>query len=356
MSPIFTPTISLKERILFYESVANLLEGGITLLGALKWLASRTTTGTLHEIIEHTIFFIESGDALNTAMRKFPIFYTEKEIAIVESGEQTGMLKDAFQSIASELRMQEDLRRKVIGALTYPFVIMFFLVLALTVVMTYVVPQIMPIIEEMSTEISFSTQSLIWVSNFLRHNIFLIVMVLIALGLIFRGFIMTDEGRKRLDNVKLYAPLMGIIYKNYLVVQVMSTFYLLSSSGVSIIKSLKLTGASAGNTRVADMYNEMATRVSKWKKISEAMQEVDTEWYFFTSDIIQMIESAEKTSTVHVTSKKISEQYRREVDASLGVMVKLIEPIALLMAGIFVMWFAIAIFSSIMQVVDIAGN
>ncbi len=196
-------------------------------------------------------------------MRKFPIFYTEKEIAIVESGEQTGMLKDAFQAIASELRMQEDLRRKVIGALTYPFVIMFFLVLALTVVMTYVVPQIMPIIAEMSTEISFSTQSLIWVSNFLRHNIFLIVMVLIALGLIFRGFIMTDEGRKRLDNVKLYAPLMGIIYKNYLVVQVMSTFYLLSSSGVSIIKSLKLTGASAGNTRVADMYNEMATRVSK---------------------------------------------------------------------------------------------
>lgn len=69
-----------------------------------------------------------------------------------------------------------------------------------------------------------------------------------------------------------------------------------------------------------------------------------------------MIESAEKTSTVHTTSKRISEQYRREVDASLGVMVKLIEPIALLMAGIFVMWFAVAIFSSIMQVVDIAGN
>lgn len=69
-----------------------------------------------------------------------------------------------------------------------------------------------------------------------------------------------------------------------------------------------------------------------------------------------MIESAEKTSTVHQISKKISEQYRREVDASLAIMVKLIEPIALLMAGVFVMWFAIAIFSSIMQVVDVSGN
>jgi type II secretory pathway component PulF len=68
-----------------------------------------------------------------------------------------------------------------------------------------------------------------------------------------------------------------------------------------------------------------------------------------------MIESAEKTSTIHQVSDRIREQYRREVDASLAIMVKLIEPIALLLAGVFVMWFAIAIFSSIMQIVDVAG-
>ena len=102
------------------------------------------------------------------------------------------MLKDAFQAIASELRMQEELRRKVVGALTYPFVIMFFLVMALTVVMTYVVPQIMPIIAEMTTEISLSTRSLIWVSNILRHNMIFILTTLIATALIFRGYTMTD--------------------------------------------------------------------------------------------------------------------------------------------------------------------
>jgi type II secretory pathway component PulF len=112
-------------------------------------------------------------------MRKFPSFYEEKEIALIESGEQTGMLKDSFQAIASELRMQSELRTKVIGALTYPFVIMFFLVLALTVVMTFVVPQIMPIIAEMTTEVSFSTRSLIWVSNFMKDNIFFIIATLV---------------------------------------------------------------------------------------------------------------------------------------------------------------------------------
>jgi type II secretory pathway component PulF len=84
------------------------------------------------------------------------------------------------------------------------------------------------------------------------------------------------------------------------------------------------------------------------------MFEVDKAGYVFSSDIIQMIESAEKTSTLHQISKKIAEQYRREVDSALAIMVKLIEPIALLAAGVFVMWFAIAIFSSIMQVVGVA--
>ena len=85
------------------------------------------------------------------------------------------------------------------------------------------------------------------------------------------------------------------------------------------------------------------------------MISVDPKSKIFTSDIIQMIESAEQTSTIHLVTEKISEQYRREVDASLAVMVKFIEPTALLLAWVFVMWFAIAIFSAIMQVVAVGA-
>jgi type II secretory pathway component PulF len=62
------------------------------------------------------------------------------------------------------------------------------------------------------------------------------------------------------------------------------------------------------------------------------MSTADSKSLIFTSDILQMIESAEQTSTVHTVTDKISEQYRREVDASLAVMVKFIEPAALLIA------------------------
>ncbi len=217
----------------------------------------------MRDTIEHTIFFVESGDALGIAMRKMSNFYTEKEIAIIESGEQTGMLVKAFRSISAELRMQEDLRRKVIGAVTYPLVIMFFLVLALLVVMIYVVPQIMPIIAEMTTTVPLSTRSLIAVSNFLRDNIVLLIAGIVATSLIIRGYLMTESGRRWLDHQRLSLPLIGPIYRNYLIVVVMSTFHLLVSSGVSIVKVLRLTGATAGNSEIHDLYNLMADNVSK---------------------------------------------------------------------------------------------
>lgn len=292
---------------------------------------------------------------MNIAMRKIPNFYSEKEIALIEAGEQTGMLKDTFLSVAEEFRMQEELRSKVISALTYPFIILIFLVLAVTVIMVYVIPQIMPVIAEMSAELSFWTTSLIAVSDFFRENIVWIVSILVAFFLFFRAYIMTDSGKIVWDRYKVENFLTGNVYRKYIIVQVMATAHLLGSSGVGIVRALRLTGASSGNMYIQQLYQKIADDVSRGKKISEAMIEVDATHRIFTPDIIQLIESAEKTSTVHTTSKKISQQYRRELDSALAMMVKFIEPVALLGAGLFVMWFAMAIFSVVMQITKSAG-
>jgi type IV pilus assembly protein PilC len=149
-------------------------------------------------------------------------------------------------------------------------------------------------------------------------------------------------------------PVMGLVYRNYLTVKVMSTFSLLLGSGISIVKTLKLTGASTDNVVVQDVFRSITEAVSHGKRIAESMKEADPHEYIFTNNILQMIESAEKTSTINTVANKISLQYRREVDTSLAIMVKFIEPIALVFAAVFVLWFAIAIFSAIMQVVSTA--
>ncbi len=354
MFNILSHSYPLWDKVLFYESISNLLEWWVTLLAWLKWLADRLDNGAFRDVVENTIFFLESGDALNVAMRKIPGFYGDKEIAIIESGEQTWMMSITFAAIAKELRMQEDLRRKIVWALAYPFIIFGFLILAIIVVMIYVIPQIMPMIFEMTTDIPWSTRSLIAISDFTENNIWYIVLFSCAMGLFFYGYVSTISGKKWLDTSKIKFPLIGKVYKNYMIVQVMDTFALLMSSWVSILKSLKLTWVSSWNAIVTLMFESIARDVSAGKKIAESFKEADPYRILFTSDIIQMIESAERTSTLDSTARKIGEQYRREVDSSLAIMVKFIEPIALLWAWVFVLWFAVAIFSAIMQVVAVS--
>lgn len=163
-------------------------------------------------------------------MRKLPNFFEEQEIAIVEAGEQTGMIQKAFLAVAADLRSQEDLRNKITSAMSYPVIILIFLCLAITVVMIYVIPQLMPIIGNLGSELPWSTRSLIGTSDFMKHNYLLIFAVIIAVALVFQGYTRMDTGKLWWDRTKIGIPVTGLVYKNYLIVRVMSTFHLLNSS------------------------------------------------------------------------------------------------------------------------------
>jgi type II secretory pathway component PulF len=83
---------------------------------------------------------------------------------------------------------------------------------------------------------------------------------------------------------------------------------------------------------IKKLFNTMSDDIAHGTKISSSMLERDATHTFFTPDIIQMIESAERTSTIGSITDKIAVQYKREVDMALANMVKYIEPIALLLA------------------------
>ncbi len=105
---------------------------------------------------------------------------------------------------------------------------------------------------------------------------------------------------------------------------------------------------------IKKLFHALSDDIGAGNKISVSMLKYDKLHVFFTPDIIQMIESAERTSTIGSVTEKIAIQYKREVDFALGNMVKYIEPMALLLAWVFVLWFAIAIFWAIMQIVSLA--
>lgn len=100
---------------------------------------------------------------------------------------------------------------------------------------------------------------------------------------------------------------------------------------------------------------EVTEKVSGGKKIVESISEVDPVNNFFPLDFLQMLSVGEKTASLETVSKKLTEQYTREVKYSLANLTKWIEPLAILVAGVFVLWFAFAIFGAILKVTQAVG-
>ncbi len=223
----FWNRISLKEKALFYEHLANLVDGGVTFIDALRSFCAKTENPKFYRDASDLLMLVESGDSMSNAMKKLPRTFDRGEVSIIEAGEQSGTIHRSFMSLATELRDREDLAAKLKGAMTYPMIILIFLVAAVTIIMVFVVPKLLPLFENAGTDLPAVTVSLIVTSNFIANHFLLLAFGVIGVIVALISYANTYQGRKHIDRVILSLPLVGKVYRNYLIVRVSTTLGLL---------------------------------------------------------------------------------------------------------------------------------
>lgn len=340
------------DKALFYEHLANLIDWWVTIIDALEAFLEKTTNPKLAYEIANLLIFVDSWDNFSTAMKKSPDVFDSKEIAIVEAWESSWTMQKSFENLSVQLREQDELTQKVKWALTYPLIIMVFLCIAVLVIMTYVIPKLKPLFSTAWVELPFVTRTLIATSEFVISNFVLILIFIFWLIFAIKTFSKTENWRRFFDSLYLKLPLISSVYKNYVIAQVASNLGLLISSWIPIIKTLTLAWLASNNFSYNDIISWVAQKVSMWKKLTQSFEEMDSDHYYFSNDFIQMISAWERTSTVNKVCYKIHKQYTKEVEHSLSILIKWIEPVAILISWLFVVWFAAAIFQAVLKITE----
>lgn len=347
--------VYLIDKFNFYEYLSIMLDWGVTIVQALESVQEKMKNKYFKAKIKELALYISSWDNLNKAMKKMPDVFSLQETSIVEAWEQSWTLVEALSSLALEFKKLHDLKLTIKWALTYPIIIILFLILAVMIVLTYVIPALMPLIDESWVEKPFATVALISTSNFIINNFFVIIFFILSILFIFLIYKNTDTWKRNLDAFFLWLPLIWNVYKNYILASSASVLWSLMHSGIPIIKSLNLVWKSTNNSIYEDAFNSISAEVSKWSKLVDSILLVDKENLLFPLDYIQLLSVWEKTASIWKVCKKLNEQYTREVNYSLKVLTKWIEPIAILVAWIFVLWFAFAIFGAILKLTQTIG-
>lgn len=352
---ILSKKVDLKERYNFYEYISVMLDGWVSIEETLSSVHSRVKSPYFQQQIEALKVYISSWDSFSKSMKKMPQIFPAGEVAIVESWEMSGNLVQAFSQLSEQWKKIHDLQNKIKWALTYPLIIFLFLLLSIILVLTYVIPAIIPLFETSEVALPASTQALVFVSDFVRHNFFLLFLFLCSLGVAFVGYKNTKAWGMQIEEFLFSLPLLWKLYRNYTLSLIASNFANLTGSWVSVIKTLHLVWKSSNSLIYESLFEQVGSSVSKGSKIVEAMKDSDPENLYFPPPFLQMLAVWERTASLQKVNKKLSIGYEKELDYSLANLSKWIEPIALLIAWVFVLWFAFAIFWAILKVTQVVG-
>jgi len=130
----------MKHLTTFTRQLSILQDAGLPILRSLQILEEQQKGGKLKNAIIDTCDYIEAGDTLSEAMAKCPRMFDRLYINMIKAGEAGGALEIILQRLAEFKERAMSLRRKVIGAMIYPVIVVIVATLILTGIMIFIVP------------------------------------------------------------------------------------------------------------------------------------------------------------------------------------------------------------------------
>lgn len=337
-----------QDQIFFAKRLGMILRSGMPIMQGLDMLGSETRSGSATYIFQSLIVDVSNGQPLSTGLGKFKHIFGEFCINIVKVGETSGTLHENLNYLAEELKKKQELRRKVVGALIYPAVIIA-ATIGITVMLTvFIFPKIIPIFQSVKATLPLSTRMLIVLSGFLGHWGFLLLGALAALCIAF-FFLMRLVPRFHLwmDIVLLHIPLLGKLSQDYNLANTTRTLSLLLKSDVGVVNSIELVAAGTRNHAYKRALHEAAQHITHGRKISEQLRAAPR---LFPPLMTQMVLVGESTGNLSTSLMFLSDMYEEEISDLTKNLTTMLEPILMIVMGLIVGFIAISIITPIYSI------
>lgn len=321
-----------KDMVIMTRQVSTLFDSHVSALRVFRLLAEENENNTLKVVLNTVANDIQDGKPMSEAFAKHPKVFSSFYVNMVRSGEESGNLTEGFSYLADYLERSYELISKAKHALTYPafVIVVFFSVLIL--IFTLVIPQITGILTESSQEIPAITKVVISISNFLTsYGLYLLGFLIMAVaGLIW--WTRNPTGRSVFDSFKLRVPLIGRLYQKLYLARIADTLNTLISSGVSMTRSLEVSANVVDNHVYKGVMLDILQSVKDGLPVSEAFAKHKE----IPNMMIQMIKVSEEGGAVGSVLGTLAIFYNKEVTSTVDTLMDLIEPILMVVLGIFV--------------------
>ncbi len=316
----------------FWVQLALLIEVGVPLLKALRQVEGRTSHVGFRQVIHRVAEDIEGGESFSGALARHPDVFSRLTVQVIKVAERGGVLENSLRLVANELERHAEIRAKVKRALAYPAAIIGVGIFVVLVMLIVVIPQFVVLFEGQGIQLPLQTRIVMGLGDFVAGYWWLCLLVIMGVGWLFSLYGRTVAGRLAWDRFKLRLPIFGGLLTKASILRVAQTLGTLLRGGVPILVSLKLVQENAENTVLARELEEVYAAVEQGNRLEEPLRRSTV----FPAMAVDMIAIGEEGGQLDTVLFKIADAYREEVDHTVSIFASIIEPLLLLVMGLFV--------------------
>ncbi len=339
--------INVEKFLIFNQQFVTLIRAGLPILKALDLLSERLTDPKLSKHISGVREEIRNGALLSDAFARqgvFPPIY----VTTVLAGERSGSLGEVLERFITYQKLALSVRKKLLVSLLYPAVLVFLVVCLVVFLVTYVVPNFAVLYATMDAQLPAPTRMLIAIGTTARNYVLLGFAAIVAGILGFRYWSRTPAGGERVDRFLLKIPVAGEVWLKYQVAQFSRVLGTLLIGGIPLLQALDTAADSLGTQVLKKVLADAVKLVREGQALSQSLRKTK----IFPSLSLDMIEVGESTGALPQMLTSVAEFYEEDVSNSVTAALSLIEPVIMIVMGIFVAFVLISLYLPIFSLAD----
>jgi type IV pilus assembly protein PilC len=334
--------VKKKELMHFTRQLSVFVRAGIPITEALDIIGDETADVALRRTIVSMTEDLRNGGTLSDAARKHPEAFPNYYMGILQSAELTGKLDETLDNLAGYLERELETRSKVVGALSYPMVVMVLAVVTVAVLAGYVLPQFKPLFEELNADLPLPTRMLLGVATLFSDLIYIPLTFFIAFFGVMYWLFKTKGGKAPKDKLLLKIPIIKGIIEYAVLERFCRILGAMVKAGVPLPEGFKTTTESVDNVVFQEALESAQEVMLEGGGFSRPLADTG----LFPGAAKQMFKVGEETGTLDEQLEVASLYFDRELESRIKKFTTMFEPIMIVFVGVIVGFVAMALVSA----------
>jgi len=338
--------VTPQDIALFARQLATMLNAGIPMVQSFEIIGVGNDKPAVQKLVLSIKSDIETGNSLNQALAKHPLYFDDLFVNLVEAGEHAGALETVLEKIATYKEKTEALKKKIKKALFYPAAVLAVAIIVTVILLLFVIPQFESLFKGFGADLPAFTQFVVNMSRWMQAKGWLLLIIVGIAVVTFAYFYKRSRPlRQFIDKMSLQIPVIGPILKKSAIARYARTLATMFGAGVPLVEAMKSVAGATGNIIYQDAVLRMRDEIATGMRMQRAMENTG----LFPNMVVQMIAVGEESGSLDEMASKVADFYEADVDAAVDALSSLLEPMIMVILGVLVGGMVVAMYLPIFK-------